>query len=802
MHAAPPPPRLPSLTRQDLIRFEPVLREVMARFLAFDSHSLYFPATGGAVPTQPSWLAGEKRLFLPLTEGPELLGVLVLKNVRLKAPKTQLAQLGSVAQLCLENLALRKAAVCDPLTGLLNRQAFLTFLTRQIGQIQDCILPAQSTCLDPGLTSFSGRCAVLVLDLDGYQAYAERHGALEGESLLVRMAGALGAKSPPEAALCRLEEDRFALALPEISASAGLSLAEKLAAAVAEVRPEDTDSLRPVRLAASCGLAGYPGDLRGPEYLLSPAETARLLLRKARRALAVAKGRGGGRACAFHDIVGQGGTVLEILPLARVCISLGRAVDAQEGMRFLVQSPRFLREATATDAAGGRLSGAYPAMVKGEIILTEVQEDMAFGEILNESDAAWPIEKGDRLALIREEPAESAAKVLPGPSPQKDILTGLFANRDFLAHLGEARRRFERFVLALVRLPSEAEGHGADFQHEAEERTRAVAALAAPILGPGAEGGRYSVNSLAYFLPEAEPEAARGQFTALVAACREQHGFAPAVGLAAHPFLHFTKAEILANCRKALDHALLLTPPQVAVCDTLSLNVSADRLFAKGDLYGAMEEYKLSLLADEANNLARNSLAVCYARLGKLAEAAQLFLEVSRREPKNIMARYNYGYSCLRLKDLTRAAKAFRGCLKRDGTHVFSLVRLGQIAEQQGKNAAALKSYRKAAALPGGEPLAARHLARLCLARGEVETARDHLHRAIAHNPQDAQSVALLAGLYLDSGEDPEIAALLARQATALNPGAAENREIMARALTALGRPEEAKAARARSAAR
>jgi len=272
--------------------------------------------------------------------------------------------------------------------------------------------------------------------------------------------------------------------------------------------------------------------------------------------------------------------------------------------------------------------------------------------------------------------------------------------------------------------------------------------------------------------------------------------------VAAHPFLHFTKAEILANCRKALDHALLLTPPQVAVCDTLSLNVSADRLFAKGDLYGAMEEYKLSLLADEANNLARNSLAVCYARLGKLAEAAQLFLEVSRREPKNIMARYNYGYSCLRLKDLTRAAKAFRGCLKRDGTHVFSLVRLGQIAEQQGKNAAALKSYRKAAALPGGEPLAARHLARLCLARGEVETARDHLHRAIAHNPQDAQSVALLAGLYLDSGEDPEIAALLARQATALNPGAAENREIMARALTALGRPEEAKAARARSAAR
>ncbi|MFW6005424.1 MAG: tetratricopeptide repeat protein, partial [Desulfonatronovibrionaceae bacterium] len=61
----------------------------------------------------------------------------------------------------------------------------------------------------------------------------------------------------------------------------------------------------------------------------------------------------------------------------------------------------------------------------------------------------------------------------------------------------------------------------------------------------------------------------------------------------------------------------MLSFPHVACFDSLTLTVSADRLFTQGDLFRAMEEYELALADDDSNILARNSLAICYGRLGR-----------------------------------------------------------------------------------------------------------------------------------------------------------------------------------------
>jgi len=333
-----------------------------------------------------------------------------------------------------------------------------------------------------------------------------------------------------------------------------------------------------------------------------------------------------------------------------------------------------------------------------------------------------------------------------------------------------------------------------------ESDIREVAAVIKGLFGPGAEGGRYSTTRLVFYLPGREPAGVMEPLADALRQVRERLGIEMAAGVAGYPFLTFSKADALENCRKALDHALLLpVPPRIAVFDSISLTISADRLFALGDIYAAVEEYKLALLADEANTLARNSLGICLAKLGSLPQAKAEFERVIARDQKNAMALYNYGCLCRRMGENALARKAFQRCLKRNPDDVFSLLRLGRMAEEGKRFADALKYYKRAEGLQPGVSM--RHMARLAIKRKEPETAREFLHQALVHDPKDAFSLSLMARLYLDGGEDPAIAEAMARQSVVLRPERTEFWGILSRALTAQGRDEEAKAALSRAGA-
>jgi Flp pilus assembly protein TadD len=490
-------------------------------------------------------------------------------------------------------------------------------------------------------------------------------------------------------------------------------------------------------------------------------------------------------------------------------------VGAQEGLHYLVWSPRFQqRTIEAHLSEDERLLGRSPILYKGEIVLSEVQEDMSFAEVLHAGDPAWTPEPGDRLTLIQERDSFFAAEAAHDgiAAARRDMLTGLYGYRDFLSFFARARGRSESFCMALTRIiqpqtehaDAQISRHGG-LQQRLDAAVAQVAALAERIFQPDsggqparAVGGRFGLGGLVHFLPDADPAEMERRAQELCRQASAEHGLDLAVGLSRHPFLHLAKADALDCARKGLEHALLLPAPRVAMFDSLSLNVSADRLFVEGDLYAAVEEFKLALLADPANMLARNSLGICYAQMGKADLARREFEQVVEAEADNVMAHYNLGWACQRLGETSCARAAYERCLSLDPGHGFSLVRLGSLAEAAGDLSSAEDLYQKALGTPGTEAAALRPLARVALAQGDPARARECLHLALSANHNDALALHMLARLYLDSGEDPQIAEVLARQAAALMPERQEFWDTLVLALNRQGRFDDAHKAEAR----
>jgi GGDEF domain-containing protein/Tfp pilus assembly protein PilF len=783
-----------TLGSQDLIRFEHALKDEIAAFIPFTSYSLYFPqempfemrdpdAEPGGIGALAIHLPSERKLLLPLVQEGRFLGVFQARGVVLKAPKAMLPFLAHMASLCLDKLAMYKRSVSDALTGLEAREPFTEALERELDVVRNCVRPGAGGCADFSLPVYRAGLGVICIQVDDLERIQQQYGFLLADRLLTGIGDTVDRLRPKQVHAAHWNEGRFFLFMPEAMSNACRKLAEDLAHELSQLRHTHELTGERVRVGVSVGLANYPQDMEGALFERALAEQARQLLRKALKAASVAREQGPGAVLAFADILEHGGQVREVLPVNRLLVSLGRDAGAKEGQRFLVWSP------------GKSGSEERPPLYKGEVALMEVLERTSLAEIMHLGDPAWSIAPGDRLTLLKDALGPSARSDASDQAEQRDTLTGLLLYRDFLLHWTRARESCQEFVLALLRLGVE----DGDLEHaRAEQQAVEVAILAREHFGQELVGGRYSLNSLLLFHPGMGAEQAQASYTDLVRRLG-RHGIIAAAGLASHPYLHCSKADALENSRKALEYALLLPEPHVGCIDTLALNISADKLFSQGDLYAAMEEYKLALLADEDNTMARNSLGICLARIGQLPQARQHFEEVLRRDKKDVMALYNLGFTRQRMGEAKEAREAYKKCLKHDPNNVFALIRLGQLSERDNRLSQARGYYDKAASLEAGRGVTQRYLARLALRQGKVEEARERLHQALLHDPKDAFSMHLLAKLYLDNGEDPSIAASLARESVALRPDTKVFWLELARAFEAQGKQREAQEAMARA---
>ncbi len=133
-------------------------------------------------------------------------------------------------------LVAQRAARQDPLTGLGNRRA-----------LDDALTQAMHDATDDGVPT-----TLLVIDLDAFKAINDRYGHLVGDAVLCEAAGVIKTAARTEDTVARLGGDEFVVLARGTDEEAGIRLAERVAAAFAELEVSLPDG--PLRLGASVGV--------------------------------------------------------------------------------------------------------------------------------------------------------------------------------------------------------------------------------------------------------------------------------------------------------------------------------------------------------------------------------------------------------------------------------------------------------------------------------------------------------------------------------------------------------------------
>ncbi|WP_028574827.1 diguanylate cyclase domain-containing protein [Desulfonatronovibrio hydrogenovorans] len=791
-----------NLDKSDLIRFESILKNSLASLISFTSYSLYFPREIPLAMQEGKKLVPiieKDRTLLPLSLNNNFLGIFLAKGTDYNQLISLKDHLGSFTSLSLDKLFLHKQCMLDELTGLSNREQFTRMVEREIESVLSSITPGPAATMDNGPERHSASFWIMIFNLDRFRRINNTYGYMFGDQVLEGLAAELKRVIPEQAALARLWGDTFGLFQPQSSPSKCQELAKSILEKISETVFEYAVSGEKVSLTASAGSSFFPQDIKGHQFRKTPYELARIAIQKAQQALDIAKENGRGRSYFFGQLLSRGGVIMENLPLNRMIINLGKNVDACEGQKFMVWSRKFNGHSQIIQEPDKKSLGHYPPIHKGEITLQEVQERISIAEVLYLNDPSWEIEPGDKLSLLPEKDSLLENNgIVENTLPKKDIMTGLYSYRDFVSLWSKNRNCVDSFSMVMIRIHD----HGKNDSEQGIGGENLILELMSSLKAVLAEeplGGRYSSTCLIFYFPGQSPQDLYPALCQLSSSIRDSCQASIFTGIACFPYLNYSRINTLENCRKSLEHADLIEFPHVACFDSLTLTVSADRLFTRGDTFAALEEYKLALAADEANTLARNSLAICYARLGRMEMAAKQFQEIIGLEDQNIMAWYNLGCAHLKQGDLPDAEKAFEKCLEIERDHAFSLFRLGQLAENSGDLDKADKYYNQARETSSGKNLAPRHLARLAWKKGDREQAREHLHQALINNPRDAFSLNLMARIYLENNDDPQIAESLARQSVVLRPDVAGFWNDLAETLKAQGKEDQAAQAKARA---
>ncbi|MBX5464593.1 MAG: GGDEF domain-containing protein [Clostridia bacterium] len=201
-------------------------------------------------------------------------------------------------ELALERL--REEAIRDPLTGAFNRRFLETRLAEEVARAERYGVP------------FS----LLLLDLDDFKRFNDRHGHLAGDRLLAELALLWRSALRQADELFRFGGDEFVVLLPQTPRGAALETGRRLEALTLEGGS---------RASLSVGVAGWPEDGRTPEALLAAADRSLYETKKpggAPAAAAAARPDGGAQPEALGLALGYAGD-----PGAPTCIWIdGRAV--------------------------------------------------------------------------------------------------------------------------------------------------------------------------------------------------------------------------------------------------------------------------------------------------------------------------------------------------------------------------------------------------------------------------------------------------------------------------------------------
>lgn len=153
-------------------------------------------------------------------------------------------------------LAVRRAAETDPLTGVMNRGALMRAGERLLARADASRRPV----------------AALLLDLDHFKQINDSHGHQGGDRALIEFCRVAGASLRPGDLLGRLGGEEFACLLPDVSVTAAAEIAERIRADFAHCRTKGAAG--PIAATVSIGAAITVGDAANLDALLACADGA------------------------------------------------------------------------------------------------------------------------------------------------------------------------------------------------------------------------------------------------------------------------------------------------------------------------------------------------------------------------------------------------------------------------------------------------------------------------------------------------------------------------------------------------
>lgn len=160
--------------------------------------------------------------------------------------------------------------------------------------------------------------------------------------------------------------------------------------------------------------------------------------------------------------------------------------------------------------------------------------------------------------------------------------------------------------------------------------------------------------------------------------------------------------------------------------------------------------------AIELNRLGAYALAE-----GDLDTAAARLSLALEYHPEFVEAWINLGLLELARGNLDRAKSHFKRAIAIDKDAAGAWVGMGVVAEKEKDPPAAESSYRRALAIDPGLPEPRANLARLLVARGALDEARDQLRRLIEVQADDPAGWVALAEVLWRMDRDPEASAIV-----------------------------------------
>ncbi|HKC51253.1 MAG TPA: GGDEF domain-containing protein [Myxococcota bacterium] len=193
-----------------------------------------------------------------------MLGELRLRGVRAKSDSLRRA-VGALARagaLALDGAAAHQAALLraerDPLTGLANHGRLWAALEHETARAE----------------RYGRAVSVVMLDVDGFKQFNDRHGHIAGDAALARAAQLVRERSRASDIAARYGGDEFALVLPETASAGARAVAEKIRASLEALHVGASG------VTVSAGVASAPEDGRSAADLVRVADS-RLYLAKA-----------------------------------------------------------------------------------------------------------------------------------------------------------------------------------------------------------------------------------------------------------------------------------------------------------------------------------------------------------------------------------------------------------------------------------------------------------------------------------------------------------------------------------------